>query len=949
MKLSRLWICPALIIVFTLLALAGSLLAHVKLSDPVPLDTAAISGVLENGITYYVRHNEEPRERASFYIVQNVGAVLEEDDQNGLAHFLEHMAFNGTEHFPGKGVIKTLERNGIAFGRELNAYTWFDETSYNISNVPTTDPAMLDTCLLILRDWADGLLLTGEEIDKERGVIREEWRTRRNAGFRMFTKSQEYYFRGSKYAERDVIGDIDVIETCDYETLRAFYHDWYRTDLQAIMVVGDFDAAEMEASLKELFSAIPPVEDARPRPTYRVPDNTGMIYGLVTDPEATSSAVSIFIKHAGPPAGSKNLAYLRRDYVHGLYNSMFASRISELLRKENPPFIYGSSYYGGFIARELNAYSISVTLNPGEDARGLEAIMIENERVRRHGFTETELDRAKANLLTAVQTSYNKREKRSHDQFCSSYRGHYLTNEPAPGIEFIFEFVEEILPSIGLEEINALPAAWMTDENRVLVVRGPEQEGRHHLSEAEVMATMATVEAAGIEPYVDEVSDSALLDRPPEGGTIVATREVPELDAIEWTLGNGARVVYRYSDLTKDEIRFSAYSLGGSSIYPVELLPSARMASSLVRNFGVGDFDATALEKVLAGENASVSPSIGGLTEGLDGTCSPDDFETMLQLVYLYFEEPRFDEAAYEATMQRNRAWIEEARNDPQKAIRDSVTLIINDHHPRVMVFDLEYLERVDFETVETIYRERMKDASDFTFLFVGYLDPGEARPLIETYLGAIGDTGRDETWADNGVGMPEGRTERIIPVKLSVPKSTVHIKYGNHAEYTPANWLHLRVIEEVLDLRYTETIREEEGGTYGVNVRRSMVHYPREEMSLTMRFDCAPDEAAHLKSLIYSEIDMLLETGPSQGDLAKTIENMRKQREEIMQRNGFWMSALRSYYYHGIDITAPENYDCILDAMTVDSVREVAGRMLEGADIVDLTFLPPAEDDPID
>ncbi len=947
MKASRLWIYPVIIVTFTILTFTGSLLAHVDLGEPVPLDPAAIHGVLDNGLTYYIRHNEEPRERASFYIVQNVGAVLEEDNQNGLAHFLEHMAFNGTEHFPGKGVIKTLERNGIAFGRELNAYTWFDETSYNISNVPTTDPALLDTCLLILRDWADGLLLTEEEIDKERGVIREEWRTRRNAGFRMFNKSQEYYFRDSKYAERDVIGDLDVIESSDYEILRAFYHDWYRTDLQAIMVVGDFDPAGMEASIKDLFSAISPVENPRPRPTYRVPENSELIYGLVTDPEATSSAVSIYIKHDGVPAEKKTLAYLRHDYVHGLYNSMFASRISELLRKENPPFIYGSANYGGFVARELNAYSISATLNPGEEARGLEAILTENERVRRHGFTSTELERAKANLLTAVETSYNKREKRSHDQFCSSYRGHYLTNEPAPGIEFVFEFVEEILPSIGLEEINALPAAWMTDENRVLVVRGPEQEGQHHLSEAEVVAIMAKVEATEVEPYVDEVSGSVLLEVVPEGGTIVATRAVPDLGAVEWMLGNGATVVYRYSDLTKDEIRFSAYSPGGTSIYPVESLPSARMASSLVRNFGVGDFDATALEKLLAGKNASVSPSIGGLTEGLGGSCSPDDLETMLQLAYLCFENPRFDEAAYEATMQRNRAWIEEARNDPQKAIRDSVSLITNDHHPRAMVFDLDYLDRVDFEIVEKIYRERLKDASDFTFLFVGYMEADEARPLIETYLGAIGDAGRDETWVDNGVGMPEGRTERTILIELNVPKATVHIKYGNEIEYTPENRIHLRIIEEILDLRYTETIREEEGGTYSVSVRRSMSHYPREKMSLTMRFDCDPDEAAHLKSLIYSEIDVLLEKGPSQGDLAKTIENMRKQREEVMQRNGFWMSALRSYYYHGIDIVAPENYDHILDAVTVESVRETAKRMLEGADVVDITFLPLAEADP--
>ena len=924
-----------------LLVVSGVLPAQPDLSQPVPLDSAALHGVLENGLAYYVRHNEEPRERASFYIVQDVGAILEEDDQNGLAHFLEHMAFNGTEHFPGKGIINTLERHGLAFGREVNAYTWFDETVYNITNVPTTNPALLDTCLLILYDWADGLLLTEEEIDNERGVIREEWRTRRNAGFRMLIKSLKHLFKGSKYAERDVLGDLNVIENSEYQTLRDFYRDWYRTDLQAIVVVGDFDAADMEGKIKTLFADIPAVEEARPRPVFRVPGNDEPVYGLVTDPEAPSSSISFVIKHEGVKPTDKNLAYLRQGYVYLLYNSMFATRISELLRKEDPPFISGSCRYGGFLARELDAYSINVTANPNQEARALEAILIENERVRRHGFTPTELERARANLLTAVESAYKKREKRRHDQFCMGYRGHYLTNDAAPGIEYRFAFVKDMLPTISLEEINALPAEWMTRENRVIVVAGPDKEGVSHLTEQEALAVIESVESVEIDPYIDEIADTTLLGGIPDGSPVVATKEITELGAVEWTLGNGVTVVYRYSDLTKDEIRFTAYSLGGHSLYPVEDLPSAQMVGNFVRDFGVGDFDATALKKVLTGKNVSVTPNIGGLTEGFTGNCSPDDLETMLQLVYLYFEQPRFEEQAYNAVMQRTRAWLEEAANDPQKAIRDSITVISVDHHPRGLLFDMEYLNSVTLQTVEQVYRDRLKDASDFKFLFVGYMEAEDARPLIETYLGALRDADRDETWVDRDVDMPEGQTVRVIPIKLNQPKSTVYIRYGKDVEYIPENRVFLRIIREILNIRYVETVREEEGGTYGVTVRHYLSHYPEERMSLTMQFDCDPDQVGRLRPLIYKEVDSLIEDGPTEVDLAKVVENMKKQREETMQQNAFWLGALKTYYYHGINIAAPENFEQILDEVSVERIREAAKEMLEGADTVEITFNP--------
>jgi zinc protease len=620
---------------------------------------------------------------------------------------------------------------------------------------------------------------------------------------------------------------------------------------------------------------------------------------------------------------------------------MFATRISELLRKEDPPFIYGSARYGEFLARELDAYSIDIAANPDEEARGLEAIMIENERVRRHGFTATELERAKANLLTALESAYKKREKRKHDQFCMEYRGHYLTNDPVPGIEFEFGFVKGILPDIDVEEINALPAAWMTKENRVILVAGPEKEGVSHLTEPEALAIVESIESMEVEPYIDEIADTILVKEIPEGSPVVATKEITELDAVEWTLGNGVTVVYRYSDLTKDEVRFTAYSLGGHSLYPIEKLTSAQMVNSFITDFGIGDFDATALKKVLTGKNVSVRPSINRLTEGFSGNCSPDDFETMLQLVYLYFEQPRFEEEAYNAVMQRTRAWLEEAANDPEKAIRDSITIISVDYHPRGLLFDMEYLNSVALETVEEVYLDRLKDASDFKFFFVGYMEPEEARPMIETYLGALRDADRDESWIDHDVDMPEGATVRVIPIKLNEPKSTVHIKYGKEVQHTPENRLYLRIIREVLNIRYIETVREEEGGTYGVGVRHRLSHYPKEKMSLTMQFDCNPDQAEQLIPLIHKEVDSLIDKGPTEGDLAKVVQNLKKQREEGMQQNEFWLGALKAYYYDGINIADPENYERILDEVTVEDIRKAAKEMLEGADTVEITFNP--------
>ncbi|TKG90408.1 insulinase family protein [Puteibacter caeruleilacunae] len=923
----------------------GNAHAQFDPNAPVKLDPQVRYGKLENGLTYYIRHNEEPKERASFYIIQNVGAMLENDDQNGLAHFLEHMAFNGTKHFPGKGIINFLEKHGVAFGRNINAYTSFDETVYNLSNVPTTQASLLDSCLLVLNDWSNYLLLTDEEIDNERGVIHEEWRTRRVAGFRLFKKSQPYMFKGSKYAERDVIGSLDVIDNFKYNTIRDFYHDWYRTDLQAIAIVGDFDADEMETKVKNLFSKIPAVDNPKKREYYNIPDNEEPIFTVSTDPEATTSDISIMIKRDAVVPEAKNMDYLRSIYRNNLFNSMMGQRINELLQKENPPFISGSISNGGFMGRFKDAYSISTRCDSKNEATALTAIMTESERLRQHGFTQSELDRAKVNLLNSIETAYKRRDKRNHDSFCREFKSHYIDNDPAPGIEFELDFLKSILPTITLEEMNKLAPSYITPNNRVVIISGAEGEGVKHLSKEETFAIINKIENSKVEPYVDAAAGSSLLaeDALP-ASKLVSEKPIKELNAVEWTFANGVKVAYKFSELNKDQLMFTSFSRGGESQYKVEDLYSAGMTNNFIGTFGVGDFDAIALQKMLTGKNVSVSPKIGELTEGISGSCSPKDFETMMQLIYLYFENPRFDQTAFNALMQRYENFLKNMSNNPQKIMQDSLSMILTDHHERTLLMNNEYLKKVNMQTMEKIYKDRFQDASDFTFCFVGNIPVEEAKPVVEKYLGALTDKDRKEDWVDHHVDSPKGHTKKDIYLKLSVPKATVNISWSKKVPYSTEGKIYATILKQILDLRYIESVREKEGGTYGVGVSSSLSRYPEGEFGLFAKFDCDPEKADHLKTIIFKELNQIIENGPTQIDLDKAVKNLKKQRGESVQQNGFWLGALRSLYFDNENITAPENFENIVNNVTIKDIQKAANDFVKGANLVEITFRPKAE-----
>lgn len=924
-----------------LLGIQG-ILAQVNLQDPLPQDPNVVVGKLPNGITYYLRHNEEPKNRASFYIIRNAGSLLENDDQDGLAHFLEHMAFQGTKNFPGKGIITTLEKYGVAFGRNINAYTAHNETVYNLSSVPTNDPSLLDTCVLILHDWSYYLTLDDQEIDNERGVISEEWRTRRTSGFRMQKQMFPVLFKGSQYAIRDVIGSLDVIKNFKYQTIKDFYHKWYRTDLEAIAIVGDFDIKEMEQRVKDIMSKVPAIENPTPRPFFEIPSHDEIYYCLATDKEAQSSSISITTVLPEAPAAERNThAYLKDNIVSSFYNSMISSRISEIMQQANPPFLGGDIGYGGFV-RGYNSYNVSTTAKPNQEDIALESILTENERVKRFGFTTTELERVKTNMLVGLESAYKEKDKTDNESYIQEMQNHFLEQSPMIDFEYYYQFAKQIIPTITIEEVNAKAKEWNTDKNRTIVVSGPSEDAKH-LTREEVLAIMDKVSKADIQPYQDAVNNASLINEELTGSKVVKTKRLPEFNAVEWTLGNGAKVVFRKADYDKDAVSLSSYSKGGTSLYDIDMLPSAANAASFTRNFGVGEFDAITLKKLLTGKMASCSASIGGMSEAVSGSSTPKDFETMLQLLYLRFEKPRFDQEVFESIMNRNRAMLPNMLKNPQKIMQDSMQQIMTNYNPRSLIYNEKYLDQISLEKIEQVYRDRIKDASDFTFFIVGNIDEDVVKPLVEKYIGSLKSENRKETWRDNQVRGPKGKTVKEIELALETPKSTVITNFSKDMKYSIYHNICNNILQGILDLRYTENIREKEGGTYGVGVEAGSIREPYSNYSMTMSFDCDPAKANHLKSLIYAEIDKIMKEAPTQEEMNKIISNMKKNREQSKNHNGYWMNVIYGYYVNGVNSNDPKNFDNIINKLTPKDIQKFARALFKDADIVDIIFKPKA------
>ncbi len=906
----------------------------------LPQDSKTIVGKLKNGMTYYIRHNEEPKQRASFYIIRNAGALLENDDQNGLAHFLEHMAFNGSKNFPGNSMIATLERHGISFGGNLNAYTTQNETVYNISDAPCTDEAVIDTCLLVLHDWSCYLTLADKDLDDERGVITEEWRTRRNSAARIREQQNKVLLKDSKYAERDVIGTLEVINHFQPQVIRDFYHQWYRTDLEAIAVVGDFDVVKMEKKIKKLFSKIPAVKNPSPRPFYELPGHEATYFACSTDKEATKSSVNV-IRFWRDKDDDGVLTYqeIKDGLLQTLFNAMASARINEKIQQGNAPYL--SAYLGaGEFIRGYEAYQVYAVAKPNQEKEALTGILQDQEALLQHGFTDSELSRMKTNILANLESMLKSIDKTSNESHMNDIKDHFLQQSALVPFEDYYNAVKEILPTITAQEVADQLKKWWQADNRCILINGPS-EGVTHLTEAEAREIVATVSGQQVAAYEDQAVGGSLISQELPGSPIVAEKELPEFEAKEWTLANGAKVVFRAVDYDKEDVSLYAYSAGGTSLYDVDQLVPATNASNLVAAYGLGDYDAVSLNKLLTGKKASASASIGQLYETVSGKAIPQDVETMLQMVYLRFEQPRFDSITHKVMLDRMRINLQQTKGQPNQIMSDSIKLIFSNYHPRTILMDEQKLDQLTLENIEKVYRDRIQDASDFIFFLVGNIDEATAKPLVEKYIGSIRSTNRHEAWVDRQIRRPKGRTEKVIELPLETPKSTVLITLSKEMPYDLKEVYSLNVLSAILDMRYTENIREKEGGTYGVSVNPTVSREPINLYSLGFYFDCQPDRVDDLKPLIYVELEKVQQSGVTEEEMNKVVKNMLKEREQVKHHNSFWMNVLSTYYMTGVDTANPANCEEIVSALTTADIQNFAKKFLKDADVIDVKFIP--------
>ena len=923
---------------FALLCIALVSMAQQPQMPPIPTDPNVRIGKLENGLTYYIRHNELPENRADFYIAQKVGSILEEDNQRGLAHFLEHMCFNGTTNFPGKAMINWLETIGVRFGENLNAYTSIDETVYNIDNVPVIRDGIVDSCLLILHDWANDLTLAEAEIDNERGVIHEEWRTGQGAMMRMYEQALPKAFEGSKYGHRLPIGTIEVIDNFPYKALRDYYEAWYRPDQQGIVVVGDVDVDKVEAKIKEIFSPIKMPANAPERKYESVPDNKEPIVTIAKDKEQPSTMIYIWHKHPATPNEAKgNIGYLVQNYMFYMIESMLNARLEELRQNAEPPFIDAGSGTSNFLlAKTTKAFAGIAYSKEDGIPTALASLVREIERARKFGFTSSEYARAKADYLRALESAYNERDKMKNNEYVQEYVRHFIDNEPIPGIENEYAIMNQLAPNIPVEAINQILPQLISDENIVINIFGPDKESMIYPTETEILKILKDTKAEEINAYVDKVSDEPLMKETPKAGKIVKTEEGP-FGSTALTLSNGVRVVVKNTNFKVDEIRMAAFSPGGTSLFGTNEVLQVQMLNSVAGLGGLGNFSNVDLEKVLAGKKVGISASVNGLTERLNGHCSPKDLETLMQLVYLSFTAPRMDETAFESFKQRMKASLVNQEANPMTAFSDTLQKEMYGNHPMAVRVKSEMIDQIDYNRIMEMYKDRFKEAGDFTFLFVGNINLEEAKPLIETYLGGLPTINRKENFKDIEMNIQKGVHKNVFEKQLEVPKATVISIISGECELSPKNSLLMTMLSQTMDMVYIETIREKEGASYGVSTAGQMNMYPKSEAIFQIYFDTDPAKREKMEQIVMSELQKVAQEGPRPEHLAKVKEFLLKKHLENMKENGYWLNQLNEYYFCNIDFNT--NYEKLVNEITVEDVKNFTKALLDQGNIIEVTM----------
>jgi zinc protease len=913
--------------------------AFAQFKTTIPLNKNVTTGKLKNGLTYYILHNEEPKDRASFYFVQNVGAILEDDNQNGLAHFLEHMAFNGTEHFKGKGIIKMLEKNGVSFGKDINAYTAQDETVYNVSGVPVTNEKLIDSTLWVLHDWSGSLSLTDAEIDAERGVIREEWRTRRTSDFRLKMQTDQIVYKGSKYSKRDVIGDLNIINNFKYPELRNYYKKWYRPDLQAVIIVGDIDVKAIEQKVKTIFSGIPLVKKAALRTYSEIPKHDELYFGTATDKEASSTVISL--KYVLDEPLVKDNILTRKNVMNSFYTSILNNRFRELILKNQSSSLNLSSYFEP-ISRLNTSYTISAKAKKGKTLEAFEEAYTEAERLRRFGAAPAELDQIKKLFISSYDDFISNKDKVDNEGWADKLTNYFLKAKPFLAPEDDYKLVVGIIKSISLEELNAYAKTIQKPTNQVVLVTGSDQDKSSFPTKDAVVNAMKKVESMSLEPYTKKENTAPLIDKELKPAAIKKTFDVAGIkDAKGYILENDAKIIVLPTTYSQDQIVFSAFSKGGKSLVKTEDLNSAEIATTLARSSGLGNFDNIGLKEKLTGKVAQVAPFIGENTQGFQGSSNKADFETMLQLVYLYFEAPHFDPNIFNILKEQYKDNLENIKQDNENAFKDAVDLANSNNNPRTFIFNDKFLSNIDLKKAEEIYRDRIKNAADFTFIFVGNI-PEPALGLIQKYIGNIkSNPNLKENFIDHNIEPEKGKTVVHFQRPMEVAKTTVYLSLTGKVEYNKENALQMYIIGEILSKRFLQTIREEEGGSYGVNVSGNLELIPKPTFELSLTFDCNPEKQEKLMQIVWKEINDLKSNLVNANDLEDIKKALLKNREESLKTNSFWNNTLYNNSLNQIPFLQDQEYKNLISKINQKTIQQFSKHVLDSSTSVEVVMNP--------
>ena len=909
------------------------------LNKKIPVDPSFRMGVLDNGMHYFIKKNSKPENRVELRLAVKAGSILEDDDQKGLAHFIEHMQFNGSEHFKKNELINYLEKVGTQFGPDLNAYTSFDETVYMLQ-VRTDAENQLDTGLLVIYDWAGKATFDHEEIDKERGVVISEWRTGLSPDQRMRNKYLPVMLKGSRYAERLPIGDPEIIKNADYATIKRFYYDWYRPDLMAVIVVGDIDVDKMENKIKSMFSNYKNPENERERPKYSVPPQKGTDVVVVSDKEAPFTTVQMMNKL--PHIEVKTKADLLGSIERRLFNMMFNARLDEIRNSPNPPFTFSYTGYGSNIG-DIDSYVSFAMVPEGKAIDAIKTFTKENMKVLKYGFTKSEFDRQKKNLLKSAERAFKEKDKTDSRKYASGAIYYFLNNNPLLSEEQYYNFVKLYLDNIKLNDVNNLAKKWITDDNRVIIITGPDKENVKLPTKEEIFDAIKTSKAEKIEAYVDNVSKKPLFDKKLTPAPIVESKTFDDYGIKKIVLANGIEVYFKKTDFKNNEVSFTAFSPGGTSLYDDKDYNNAKWASRVINQMGIADFSNTQLDKLLTGKNVSVQPSISSLYENIRGNASIDDMETMFQLINLYFTAPRKDPDAFKSFVMRNSGLYANLLKNPQYYFINESDKIKFNNNPRAGGFPTaEEFNSLDLDKLYEIYKERFSDAGDFKFFFVGNFDESKIKELVQKYLGNLPSNGRKEKGIDRHVDLQNGKINKTLYYG-EAPKTYVDITFHGDFDWNKDNEYVLESMVDILRIKLRESLREDKGGVYGVRVYGFASNEPKEDYVINISFNSDPDNTQNLIDAAFEVIDKLQKEGPDDEVMKKVTETQKQSRIKNLKENRYWLNKMRSIVQDNLDFSeiSLETLETRISKLTKEDIRQAAIKYLDKNNMIQIEMYP--------